>query len=166
MNLGVDHTEVPLLRRLKDCALWIIMDAWAEQPHDLRRFSTVETEMTTRYNAMCVRRLEDYLKGVNTKLNSCYANSDNDICEAFRDLPNITSPEEIIAYCNEHNFESLVYVGFHHGICVAHRPTGYLNMQKHIKCYVKQSLCYPLPFTPFNDISISQQAIFANVDIV
>ena len=125
-----------LLQKLKNEAVWLIIDPWKVQP------KLIDDEYVKNINNYYCNKIDEYMCDVKNKF--VVLNENETVHEIFRDYPRIQHKfvnDEI-----KDKFTTIVYVGFHHGRCTIDKPgSGAKYMYQIYKIYFIENLLCLLP---------------------
>ena len=128
--------STPLLEKLKKEAVWLIIDPWETQPEPYNN------EYVNNINNYYCKKINEYMHDVQHKF--VVLDENDTVHKIFKGYPRIEHQ-----FANDKikdNFDTIVYVGFHHGRCTIDRPvSGARNMSKKYKLYFKENLLCLLP---------------------
>ena len=128
--------NTPLLQKLKNEAVWLIIDPWEKQP------KPYDNEYVSNINNYYCNKIDEYMHDVNHKF--IVLEENETVHETFKGYPRIQHQfvnEEI-----KDKFDTIVYVGFHHGRCTIDKPkSGAKYMHENYKVYFKENLLCLLP---------------------
>ncbi|MDA8842074.1 hypothetical protein N9N08_00180 [bacterium] len=147
------------LKELQRSALWLIIDPWATSPNpeDNRREPNLDI-----LNEIVLTKIIDYLPKLNHVAVSCgptihplvkhiinldYGSSD-------QSGPRQDKFQALIEYTEKNDIKDIVYVGFHHGMCIINRPIGAKNLSlcTDLRLYIKRDLVGVLPWSVPSDM--------------
>ena len=131
-------TELSLLKRLKNEAIWLIIDPWQTQP------GPFDGEYVDNINDYFCKKINEYMHDVKHKF--IVLNEKDEMHETFKSYPKLQHPHVKDKILDE-NFKDIVYTGFHHGRCTIDRPvSGAKDMSyTNINIYFKRDLLCLLP---------------------
>lgn len=122
-------TELSLLRKLKNEAIWLIIDPWQTQP------GPYDGEYIDNVNDYFCKKINEYMHDVKHKF--IVLNEKEEAHETFKSYSRIQHPhvkDKIL----DKNFKDIVYTGFHHGRCTIDRAVSGAKDMFYVK--TKQSL--------------------------
>ena len=131
-------TESSLLKRLKNEAVWLIIDPWQNQP------KPYNNEYVDNVNDYFCKKINEYMYDIKHKF--IVLNEKEIVHDTFKSYSKLQHPQvkdKII----DNNFKDIVYTGFHHGRCTVDRPvSGAKDMSyENINIYFKKDLLCLLP---------------------
>jgi hypothetical protein len=118
-------------------SLFLVMDPWEKQPlQDVALYPWIDA-----HNTMMMRKILHYSRRIVHRCTSVIrVRSD-----LFYGWDNLTEKESLIDYMAQHKLDSIVYAGFHHGLCIVDGNLGCRKMSEIYKCYLKHDLVCLLP---------------------
>ena len=122
-------TESLLLKRLKNEAVWLIIDPWQTQP------KPHNSEYVDNVNDYFCKKINEYMHDVKHKF--IVLNEKEVVHDIFKSYSKLQHPhvkDKII----DNDFKDIVYTGFHHGRCTIDRPVSGAKDMSYTK--TKQSL--------------------------
>ena len=130
-------------QNLVDNALWLIMDPWEKGPASDTWISQEDAdnqEIIDAYFAeLLAWRLED-MNHVATTMPGHW--HELDVSRHLNHYPRLDTPEAVLNYCEINDINSIVYTGFHLGICIPMNTTGAQAMKRAgYKTYMALDLC-------------------------
>ena len=120
-------------------ACWIIIDCWENQPlNDIKIVPDIN-----EINYEVANKISNYL--VNVK--HCVVSCNLPVMPQFKNLPNVKGDQKmLLEYMKTHNLKSLIYTGFHDGLCILYKEfTGVKYMSNHVNCFLKSDLVCSIP---------------------
>ena len=131
-----DLSDTSFLDKLKKEAVWLIIDPWEKQPKPLNN------EYVNNINNYYCKKIDEYMHDIQHKF--VVLDKDDIVHEIFKDYPRIQ--HQFVNEKIKDNFDTIVYVGFHHGRCTIDKPaSGAKHMSKNYKLYFKENLLCLLP---------------------
>ena len=131
-----EFNNISLLQKLQNEAIWLIIDPWATQPEPFNN------EYVNNINNYYCKKIDEYMHDVKHKF--VVVNENETVHEIFKGYPKIQ--HEFVNEKIKDNFDTIVYVGFHHGRCTVDKPiSGAKHMSKNYKVYYKENLLCLLP---------------------
>ena len=128
--------NISLLQKLKNDAVWLIIDPWETQPKPFNN------EYVNNINNYYCKKINEYMHDVKHKF--VVLDENDTVHEIFKGYPRIQ--HKLLNEKIKDNFDTIVYVGFHHGRCTVDRQgSGARNVSKKYKLYFKENLLCLLP---------------------
>jgi hypothetical protein len=123
----------------KSC--WIIIDCWEQQP--LKDLSVVPN--INELNSQVANNISNAI--VNLNIKHCLVSCNVPVMPQFKNLLNVhNSQSMLLDYMNRFQLTSLIYTGFHNGLCIVYKEyTGAKYMSKHVDCFLKNDLVCTVP---------------------
>lgn len=123
----------------KSC--WIIIDCWEQQP--LEDLSIVPN--INELNYQVANNISNAIDNLNIK--HCLVSCNVPVMSQFKNLLNVKGDQKMLLdYMKLHNLTSLIYTGFHNGLCIVYKEyTGAKYMSKHVDCFLKDDLVCTVP---------------------
>ncbi len=117
-------------------ALWIIVDPWQNQPGDYFEEETDRSNslgIVTQHNKNFLPKIISYIKNVKHVCVSCPIDRLS-IVKELKQYYNIEDCElKLIEYLIDNHLDTVVYIGYHYGICINERNCGTQNINQFIK---------------------------------
>jgi hypothetical protein len=120
---------------------WIIIDCWEQQPsEDLSIVPNIN-----ELNYQVANNIYNTITNLNIK--HCLVSCNASVMPQFSNLLNVhRSQSMLLEYMQMFRLKSLIYTGFHDGLCILHKKyTGAKYMSKHVNCFLKQDLVCRIP---------------------
>jgi hypothetical protein len=134
-------------------ALWLIMDPWLPHPwpRDRKQWPDID-----EHNQITVDLIVGYLPRLQHVAISVAPQYR--IHPALSHLPNTENQLEcLIDIMQQRSLTDVVYIGFHWGVCMLHKPDGAINVAKHTsyKIHAYRPLCSVFPGS--NEMKLSKK---------
>ena len=127
---------------LLSSALWIVMDPWTLQPG-------VDSGHRINYinNYYCAM-IAHYFDKFKIK-HKCISldEAQYERSPYFKQYINMWQRKQVINYLANYQIYSVVYTGFHNGLCIIDRETGVKNIRDLAQVYIKKDLVCTLGYT-------------------
>jgi hypothetical protein len=120
-------------------ACWIIIDCWENQPlEDIKIVPNINEK-----NYEVANKISNYIANVKHSVVSC----NTPVMPQFKNLLNVREDQKMLLdYMKIFNLKSLIYTGFHDGLCIVHKQfTGAKYMSKYVNCFLKNDLVCRIP---------------------
>jgi hypothetical protein len=118
-------------------SLFLVMDPWEKQPYP----GAAMYPWIDSHNTMMMYKIVYYSKRIVHRCTSVR----RDRSDVFYGWDNLTEKESLVDYMTQHKLDSIVYAGFHHGLCIVDGDLGCRRMSEIYKCYLKHDLVCLLP---------------------
>ena len=135
-------------------SLFLVMDPWENHPHH----EMVIYPWMDLHNTMMMHKILHYSQKIIHRCTSVRQTRS----ALFKDWDNFTEEPHLFEYMKEHSLDSIVYGGFHHGMCIVDGDLGCRKMGKFYRCYVKHDLSCVHPIRPWAEAD-ERTAKFAEI---
>jgi len=129
------------MNEIYNYACWIIVDCWEQQPlEDLKIVPNINER-----NYEVANNISNAISNLNIK--HCLVSCNASVMPQFKNLLNVKGDQKMLLdYMKLHNLKSLIYTGFHDGLCIIHKEfTGAKYMYNHVDCFLKSDLVCSIP---------------------
>ena len=134
--IPLELQNISLLQKLQNEAVWLIIDPWDTQPKPF------DNEYVNNNNDYYCKKINEYMHDIKHKF--VVLDENDTVHKIFKGYPRIQ--HQLVNETIKDNFDTIVYVGFHHGRCTIDKPgSGAKNMSKTYTLYFKENLLCLLP---------------------
>lgn len=134
------NNDYDLLNHLNENACWIIMDPWETSlQEDIKEYPNLEID-----NRKILGKILNYLPNIK----HCVINSSFEL-DVYKELSGfknlLSNKNNLDNYMIENKLDSIVYIGYHSGLCIVDNSIGARNTSRDYRCFYKSDLVAEFP---------------------